>query len=152
MYDQTVHDSIVGMLRAGSFVETAAEACGLEASIVRGWIRLGTEAGSPYAQFRRDALAAIAESEANGIAEVIKAGVAGNARVLIWWLERRHPHRWGARSRNVREELDGILDRIESLEPELGAEVIDRVLGVVAGESSNESGGEAEGAEDPEVH
>lgn len=129
-----VHQRIVELLEDGNFLETAACVAGVSIGQVRSWLALGAEPGSKYEQFRVDVLRAISEAESKGVAILIGAAAAGDLKAVTWWLERRHPKRWGQRVRHVvDQELDDAVTRVEALEAELGADVVERVLEALSG-------------------
>lgn len=133
--DTSTHAMIVGALRSGHFLDTAAALAGVTAAQLRAWVRAGAQSDSPLHAFAVDVRRAIAESENEVLGYLRDAAEAGDLKAATWWLERRHPERWGAKIQHVvRQEVDGILERVESLEPELGPEVIDRILAAIAGE------------------
>jgi hypothetical protein len=130
-----VHETIVEYLRAGNFIETASAAAGVSVRTVRNWLRLGADVDSEYATFRREALAAIAEAEHTAVAFLRAAAEGGDTKAATWWLERRHPARWGLKIRHVVEEqLSAAVERIERLEGEIGREAVERVLDALAGD------------------
>lgn len=129
-----VHEHIVHLLREGNFLETAAEAAGVSHSQARSWLKLGREPGSKYERFRLDVLQAMASAESRGVEVLIRLAAEGDLKAVTWWLERRHPARWGQKVRHVvDQELDDAIARVESLEDELGSDVVTRVLEALAG-------------------
>lgn len=133
--DDATYQAIIGALEAGHFLDTAAALAGVSTARLRAWIRAGAQPESEWHAFATDVRRAIAKSESEVLGYLRDAAEAGDLKAATWWLERRHPERWGAKIQHiVRQEVDGILERIESLEPELGAEIVDRVLAAVAGE------------------
>lgn len=152
--DADAHETIVEALRRGHFVDTAAALAGCTSAQVHRWLRAGArpDADADLRRFAIDARRAIAESEDQALKALQTAAECGDLKAVTWWLERRHPERWGAKVQHiVRAEVDGILERIESLEAEIGADAVDRVLGAVAGEWGTGSG-EAEEAPGEGLH
>lgn len=132
------HRTIVEALERGHFPETAAALAGVTTAQMRRWLRLGADPEHDLHGFACDAHRAMAESE-DAALKVLLADA--EPKSIMWWLERRHPAKWGAKVQHVvRGEVDGILERIESLEGELGADTIDRVLAAIAGEWGAGSG------------
>lgn len=133
--DDETRVTIVEALRRGHFLETAAALAGCTTAQVRRWLRLGAQEDSEFHRFAVEARIAVAESEDAIIGLLRGAAEAGDLKAVTWYLERRHPERWGAKVQHiVTQEVDAILERIESLEAELGPETVNRVLGAVAGE------------------
>ncbi|MCZ7683897.1 MAG: hypothetical protein M5U28_36080 [Sandaracinaceae bacterium] len=130
-----VHTIIVGAVAAGNFLETAAALAGVELDTAQRWIEAGAQPHSPYAAFRRDVLAAEAESERRVLTAILLAAEAGDGRAASWFLERRHSRRWSARIRQVvAAEVEGAVERVLALEPVLGREVVDAVVAAMAAE------------------
>lgn len=95
-----VHETIVGMLRKGNFVETAAAAAGVDRETVRRWLRRGASAKSGrFKRFRDDVLAAVSEAEV-GLVDLVRKAAKGKRpawQAAAWMLERKFPERWGRR-------------------------------------------------------
>lgn len=135
--DDDVHVTIVEALRSGHFVDTAAALAGCTKAQVNRWLTAGAQpdADADLRRFAVEANQAIAEAEDKALGYLREAVAGGDLKAVTWFLERRYPERWAPKTQHVvRQEIDGILDRIESLRHELGADVVARVLGAVAGE------------------
>lgn len=138
--------TIVELLEGGNFLETAASVAGITPAKCRQWLRLGREPESPFAEFRKEVLRALAASEAEALKIITKAAANGNVKAAIQWLEKRHPTRWNVDvKREVANQLNGILDRIEALESTIGEEAVTLVIeAVLDGDRSGEIDQEAE--------
>jgi transposase len=96
---------IVGALRAGNYVETAAQAAGITKVTLYEWLKRGEEEPeSIYADFANAVEKARAESEQRDIGIIDRAAHDGSWQAAAWKLERRFPQRWG---RLVRTEVTG---------------------------------------------
>lgn len=92
---------IAQLLRAGNYLETAAQACGVAAVTARAWLREGAadvDAGrkTRYAAFNEAVLKANAEAEARFALNISAAGVK-DWRAAAFMLERKFPKRWSQR-------------------------------------------------------
>lgn len=133
--DPYAQRTIVEALRRGHFMDTAASLAGVTTARVHTCLRLGADPDSAYADFAVEVRQALAHAEDTALGFLQEQVATGDLKAVTWFLERRYPERWAPKIQHVvRQEVDGILDRIESLEHELGADVIARVLGAVAGE------------------
>lgn len=127
--------SIVEYLKAGNYFETACAAAGVRVPLARAWLAAGIDPDSETAEFRREVLRAMAEAEASLVGYLHGMASAGDAKAAIALLERRYPERWCQKIRHhVEKELSGGVDRVVALEPEIGAETVERVLDALAGD------------------
>ncbi len=110
-----VQRKIVDLVRVGNFLETAAEAAGLERRTVTRWLTRGSEEESgPFREFREAVEKAQAESESRDVALIAKAA-KDDWQAAAWRLERKFPAKYAVRVRQViEEELKRLLDRLES--------------------------------------
>lgn len=152
--DADVHETIVEALRNGHFIDTAAALAGCSKAQAHRWLRAGAQADADadLRRFAIEANQAVAEAEDKALSYLREAVEAGDLKAVTWFLERRYPEHWAPKIQHVvRQEVGDILDRVESLEGELGREVVDRVLSAVAGEWGPGEG-ETEEAEGESVH
>jgi len=99
-------EKIIGYLRAGAYIETAAAAAGISKQTLYNWLRRAAaedEEDPSFAKF------AAAVEEAQALAEVRDIALIGKAaesqwQAAAWRLERKSPERW---SRKDRVELSG---------------------------------------------
>lgn len=150
--DDDTHEAIVEALRQGNFLETAAALAGCTTAQVRRWLREGADPQSDCHRFAMDVAKAMASAESTALSYLREAAAAGDLKAVTWFLERRFPERWGAKVQHiVSQEMGEVLDRVESLEHELGAEIVNRILAAIAGEWGAGSG-EVEEETGPRVH
>lgn len=109
----TVADAIVQALRAGAYIEDAAEAAGVGESTVYAWIKRGQEyapdlakglasvpaSHRPYVEFAEAVEKARASAVVFNIALIRQAAIAGNWKAAAWWLERTRPGQYGRQIR-----------------------------------------------------
>lgn len=109
----TVGDAIVQALRAGAYVEDAAEHAGVAESTVYAWIARGQEhaydltkgiesvpkAERPYVEFAEAVEKARASAVVFNLAMIRRAAIAGDWKAAAWWLERTRPGQFGRQLR-----------------------------------------------------
>ena len=106
IHDEELTAKIVGLLRAGNYLATAARAAGVDPSTVYRWIERGEadeehDADSPFCRFAALARVARAEAEAVRVQRIQMAGQQGDWKADAWWLERAHPKEWGPPSQRL---------------------------------------------------
>jgi hypothetical protein len=93
-----VCQKIVDALRAGNFIQTAAEYAGVDRSTVHDWLRRGKrERQGQYRDFVEQVRKAEADSEVRDLAIISKAALEGTWQAAAWRLERKFPERYGRR-------------------------------------------------------
>jgi hypothetical protein len=109
----TVAEAIVQALRAGAYIEDAAESAGVAESTVYAWIARGQEhaydltkglasvpkAERPYVEFAEAVEKARASAVVYNLALIRQAAAAGNWKAAAWWLERTRPGQYGRQLR-----------------------------------------------------
>lgn len=90
-------EKIVGYLRAGAYVETAAAAAGISKQTLYTWLRRAVDENEEDPIFAKFAAAV---EEAQALAEVRDIALIGKAaetqwQAAAWRLERKSPERWG---------------------------------------------------------
>jgi transposase-like protein len=90
-------EKIVGYLRAGAYVETAAAAAGISKQTLYNWLRRAVDENERDPIFAKFAAAV---EEAQALAEVRDIALIGKAaetqwQAAAWRLERKSPERWG---------------------------------------------------------
>jgi hypothetical protein len=131
MHDPVIRSRIIGMVKAGAGLTTAARACGVSASTVTRWLRDGEAAMvrhedddgplSPAGEFARDYALAIGEMQGIMLAR-IASEAESDWKAAAWILERRTPGDYGPRqvvavdtSGDVdQRDVDAILSRVEA--------------------------------------
>jgi hypothetical protein len=97
-FDDELAERILTALRAGAYIETAANHAGVSRAIFYHWMKQGRSGVEPYAKFAADVDQALATAELTDWAFVGKAREKEWA-AAAWRLERRHPERYGRRTR-----------------------------------------------------
>lgn len=90
-------EKIVGYLRAGAYIETAAAAAGISKQTLYNWLRRAADENERDPIFAKFAAAV---EEAQALAEVRDIALIGKAaetqwQAAAWRLERKSPERWG---------------------------------------------------------
>lgn len=93
-------DKIVNALRMGLFLEQACILAGISKHLFYQWCRRGNkDLVGPYKTFVDVINVALAEGEAHHVQNIFKHSV-NDWRASAWFLDRRHPDRWGRREVN----------------------------------------------------
>jgi transposase len=87
---------IITFIKAGSYLETAAAAAGVNSSTLHRWLKRGAQGEEPFAGFRSSVEAALAEAELRDLARIDRAAET-QWQAAAWKLERRNPKKWGHR-------------------------------------------------------
>ena len=96
-----MHDKIIGLIRAGNYVETASIAAGISKQTLYVWMKKGNKENSGKHKKFVDAVhKAIGESEAIDVNNIAKAAQKGQWQASAWRLERKHPQKWGRSERH----------------------------------------------------
>jgi transposase len=96
--EEAITDRLVGLLKAGNYIDVALTAAGVGRSTFYDWLERGTSEGTaqadaPYREFRERIEQARAEGEARNVAIVMKAATS-DWKAAAWMLERSYPERW----------------------------------------------------------
>jgi transposase len=87
---------IVSAIAAGNYMETAAQAAGIDKTTLYNWLRRGEEEPeSIYSNFLHAVEKAKAEAEERDLKVITQAAHDGSWQAAAWKLERRTPHKWG---------------------------------------------------------
>lgn len=89
---------VVAHLAAGNYLETAAQAAGVDKTTLYDWLKKGSTGKEPYAGFSHAVVDAQAKAEARDVQRMDAHGFT-NWQAVAWRLERRHPDRWGRKER-----------------------------------------------------
>ncbi len=85
-------------LSNGNSRKASAESAGISRRTFQRWMSRGkVEKDGAFGAFHRDVIKAEAEAVCDAVSCLRKAAHK-NWRAAAWWLERRHPKEWGARS------------------------------------------------------
>lgn len=156
---ETVAQLIERAVRAGSYIEEAAESVGVSRSVVYQWLEQGrARKSSLHVEFLDAIERARAHDAVRDLALITQAASqplgALDWRAAAWKRERKDPQRWGQKIRvTVVEELNAFLDELERVLPgewyEKALEVAARLGGEEAVTASSEAtagAGESAGA------
>ena len=93
-------DRIVQFIRAGNYMETAAQAAGISKPTLYRWLKMADDPTAPdiYRDFRYAVENARAEAEARNVMLIQKAADDGTWQAAAWYLERTAWQRWGRRT------------------------------------------------------
>jgi hypothetical protein len=92
-----LQETIVGALRAGNYIETAAALVGIHHDTLREWVKKGRKGDPRYEAFAAAVAQAIASAEARDLAVIGKAA-GEHWQAAAWRLERRFNDRWGRKN------------------------------------------------------
>lgn len=98
-----LHKQLVSVRSTSKLFDTqVAQRCGIAASTLKWWLTKGLleDAEEPYASFAKaysDAAIAQEDKVLDELLEGRDAKMGGDWKAKAWWLERRHPKRWGNR-------------------------------------------------------
>lgn len=94
-----VQDTIVQAIRSGNYNEVAAQMAGVCERTLYNWLERGEEEqAGKYFQFLQAVKKAAAEAEARHLALIANAAQK-TWQAAAWFLERKHPDRWGRKDR-----------------------------------------------------
>lgn len=114
---------IVRAVRAGSYIEEAAESVGVHRSTVFLWLQAGREGNDPlHVEFFDAVERARAEDSVRDLALITQAATQPigtlDWRAAAWKRERKDPAKWGQKVRiTLTEELEGFLDDLQRILP-----------------------------------
>lgn len=99
-----LQNEICGLLGKGNFVETVCDFVGLSKNTFYDWIKRGERAwkvdiDGGFVEFSDAVKKAITFVEMQTMGELKAGGM--NWQAKAWWLERRHPDKWGTRGKNT---------------------------------------------------
>lgn len=91
-------------LKAGNFVETVCDYVGINKTTFYEWIDRGergwkADIDGGYVEFSNAVKKAISEVEMQTVKDL--RGGPMNWQAKAWWLERRHPDKWGNRQKHI---------------------------------------------------
>jgi hypothetical protein len=139
-------------IEAGNTLDCAARCAGIGRTTLHRWRRMGSKSIEPYATFEIMVDMATAKAERKRVSVLSDAMTSPKGAVEFapaqWWLSRACPDSWADTRKvdiKVRQELDGVLDKLQSKLPH---EVYELILNVIA--SEDDSGAEAGEVEEDE--
>lgn len=98
-----ITDELVQILGEGNWVDAACNKVGISRECFYEWMRRGERGQARdiepvnYVEFARRINQAVAQVEIETVRDIRKAPM--NWQAPAWWLERRHPDRWGQRNK-----------------------------------------------------
>jgi hypothetical protein len=100
------------LISQGNFREVACKRLRIGKRTFVRWMSLGIQyPNGLYGVLRRAVLEAESAAEAMAVSAVLAEGHLGDVRHLQWWLERKHPQRWG----RYRGELEDVKKEVAEL-------------------------------------
>lgn len=146
-----LQERIVGFVRAGAYVETAAAAAGISKETLYSWLRRGAADEVPFAAF------AEAVEEAQALAEMRDLALIGKAAetewtAAAWRLERKFPDRYGRRTKHEVSGLDGgpiAHEHRHTITPDALSERIDALAARLTGEAPGSDARALAGGDEP---
>lgn len=90
-FTEETRAKILECIRAGNFREVAARAAGVGKSTFHHWMQSEDER---FADFQAEVEAAEQDAEV-AMVGIVVAAAATDPKHAQWWLERKHPERWG---------------------------------------------------------
>jgi hypothetical protein len=93
-----VEKEFVGLVKAGSYIETVCAVVGIGRSTYYDWMKKANDSleSISYTRFRDEVRKAQAWAEARDVV-IVKKHADKNWRAAAWLLERKYPQRWGRR-------------------------------------------------------
>lgn len=93
-------EDIVKYIKAGNYPEVAASLAGVSRKTFYNWLKKGhkSKSNGVYKQFLHSIKKAESYAEAAAVERIRKAG-EDNWQALAWWMERKHPDKWGRKQR-----------------------------------------------------
>jgi hypothetical protein len=105
--EETV-DKITRAIRAGNHASVSARLAGIGETTYYRWMADGEkdDAEPEYREFWESIKRAEAEAEIRSVALIRQAAEQGTWQASAWYLERKHPERWGKNDK-LRQEISG---------------------------------------------
>lgn len=92
-----VRERILSAIRAGNYIDTAAQSAGICKDTFYSWMTKGEARGAPreYSDFTDAVKKARAQAQVDALAIIQLAANSGNWRAAAWYLEKSFPDRYG---------------------------------------------------------
>ena len=102
-------EQVVTAIRLGNYAQTACELVGIGTTTYYRWLEMAEKPSNPqiYREFRDAIKRAEAEAEVRTVARIMRAADDGTWQASAWYLERKHPEKWG-KNEKIRQEITGI--------------------------------------------
>ena len=103
-----VIEKITSAIRMGNDNKVAAALAGISEATYYKWLTEAEKADADplFIEFSESVTQAQAQAEARAVSLIQKASNEGRWQASSWWLERKHPERWG-RNDKIRQEISG---------------------------------------------
>lgn len=116
-YSDALGDQLCNLISAGVPMRVAARSLGIGRSTLYDWRNYGAQGIEPYVTFEAKLKRALSRAEASLTLNLVSAAKK-DWRAAAWWLERRHPERYGAKQTM----------RVEKALPELSDAELDAAI------------------------
>ena len=114
--DSKMKMRILHILKQGNYRSVAARAVGIDPVTFADWMNRGQQGEEPYYSFYADVIRAESEAEQEMIRCITKAG-RHTWQAAAWYLERKHPERYGRLDRLAEAPHKGKLNEfVEAME------------------------------------
>ena len=98
-FNEKTRKRLLDSIRLGAFIEHACYYAGINSSTFRRWRDQADKGIEPFASFWNEITVAESEAIIRRVARIEQAGVDGNWQADAWFLERKHPDKFGRRDR-----------------------------------------------------
>ena len=105
---------LVELLRGGHTRESACASVGINSLTLRRWLAAADNGDAVFIDFAKAVHEAEANIEQNAVTRILEHGDK-DWRALAWWLEKRHPNRWGqgkVEAARIEAEREALLDAV----------------------------------------
>ena len=106
--DQELIEQVSLIIRQGNYAQTACEMVGIGTTTYYRWLETAEKDNAPkiYREFRDAIKRAEAQAEVRSVTRIMQAADEGTWQASAWYLERKHPTKWG-RNDKLRQEITG---------------------------------------------
>jgi len=106
--DSERQKKLLSAIRMGNDKKVACAVAGISEATLYRWLELAQKknARAELREFRESLERAEAEAEAIKVGRINQAADNGRWQAAAWWLERKHPERWGQQTK-IKAELSG---------------------------------------------
>ena len=106
--DDARRDKLLKAIRVGNDKKVACALAGISEATLYRWLELAQKknARAELREFRESLERAEAEAEVLKVGRVSQAADNGRWQAAAWWLERKHPERWGQQTK-IKTEVSG---------------------------------------------
>jgi len=106
--DDTRREKLLKAIRVGNDKKVACALAGISETTLYRWLELAQKknARAELREFRESLERAEAEAEVLKVSRIAQAADNGRWQAAAWWLERKHPERWGQQTK-IKAEVSG---------------------------------------------